>query len=116
MVRPGKDGRAVLHAQVATLHGSSIKYEFGDGKDNLGFWTNAEDFASWRLAIAKGGTQAVAAAKKLVFHAAEHDADAQLKLDQATARLIARLRVGAEGQEGMRAFLERRKPAWCDAD
>ena len=32
------------------------------------------------------------------------------------ARLIARLRVGAEGQEGMRAFLERRKPAWCDAD
>jgi methylglutaconyl-CoA hydratase len=68
------------------------------------------------VAIAKGGPQAVAAAKKLVFHAAEHDADAQLKLDQATARLIARLRVGAEGQEGMRAFLERRKPAWCDAD
>jgi hypothetical protein len=59
VVRQGKDGRAVLHAQVATLHGNSIKYEFGNGKDNLGYWTNAEDFASWRLVIANGGTFAV---------------------------------------------------------
>jgi hypothetical protein len=56
VVRQGKDGRVVLHAQVATVHGNTLKYEFGDGKDNLGFWTNAEDFASWRLVIAKGGT------------------------------------------------------------
>jgi methylglutaconyl-CoA hydratase len=68
------------------------------------------------IAIAKGGPQSVMAAKKLIFHAADHDVDAQLRLDQMTARLIARLRVGAEGQEGMRAFLDRRKPAWCDAD
>lgn len=29
-----------------------------------------------------------------------------------TAALIARLRTGAEGQEGLRAFLEKRPPAW----
>ena len=29
-----------------------------------------------------------------------------------TARLIARVRVGPEGQEGVRAFLERRAPGW----
>jgi methylglutaconyl-CoA hydratase len=29
-----------------------------------------------------------------------------------TAELIARLRVSEEGQEGLRAFLEKRKPAW----
>jgi len=53
------DGRVVLEARLAALHGNTIKYESGDGKDNLGFWTNAEDFASWRLAVAKGGTFAV---------------------------------------------------------
>jgi methylglutaconyl-CoA hydratase len=33
-----------------------------------------------------------------------------------TANLIARLRTGAEGQEGIGAFLERREPRWRDAD
>ena len=65
-------------------------------------------------AIGKGGPTAVSAAKKLAYHAAGHDADAQLKLDQYTARLIARLRVGGEGQEGMRAFLDKRLPCWQD--
>ena len=31
-----------------------------------------------------------------------------------TAQLAARLRTGEEGQEGLRAFLERRKPSWAD--
>jgi methylglutaconyl-CoA hydratase len=30
------------------------------------------------------------------------------------ARTAARLRTGDEGQEGLRAFLERRKPTWMD--
>jgi 1,4-dihydroxy-2-naphthoyl-CoA synthase len=30
------------------------------------------------------------------------------------AALIARLRVSDEGQEGLRAFLEKRKPSWSD--
>ncbi len=30
-----------------------------------------------------------------------------------TAEIIARLRVSAEGQEGMAAFLEKRKPRWA---
>lgn len=31
-----------------------------------------------------------------------------------TAKLIARLRVGPEGQEGMTAFLDKRKPGWAN--
>jgi methylglutaconyl-CoA hydratase len=31
-----------------------------------------------------------------------------------TARMIAELRVSREGQEGMAAFLEKRKPNWTD--
>jgi len=63
-------------------------------------------------ALLAGGPEAVTSSKKLVFLAGGHDPDTQLSQDQATARLIARLRVGAEGQEGMRAFLEKRAPAW----
>jgi len=59
VVHQDKDGRVVLHAKVAALHGNTIRYESGEGKDNLGSWTNAEDFASWRLAVEKGGTFAV---------------------------------------------------------
>jgi methylglutaconyl-CoA hydratase len=42
----------------------------------------------------------------------------QLSWDEArdfTTQMIAELRCGQEGQEGMRAFLERRKPAWSAA-
>jgi methylglutaconyl-CoA hydratase len=34
---------------------------------------------------------------------------------QETARTAARLRAGDEGQEGLRAFLERRKPTWIES-
>jgi methylglutaconyl-CoA hydratase len=56
------------------------------------------------------GPAAAAAAKALVRRvAAGGDAAA---IDAANADLIARLRVSAEGQEGIAAFLDKRKPAW----
>jgi methylglutaconyl-CoA hydratase len=60
--------------------------------------------------LLKAGPVASASAKALVravgAHAdgARHDAD--------NAALIARLRVSAEGQEGLSAFLDKRKPSW----
>lgn len=56
----------------------------------------------------KAGPAAAAAAKKLPDLAL-------LPLDEAalqTVRIIAGLRVGDEGQEGMAAFLEKRRPSW----
>jgi methylglutaconyl-CoA hydratase len=41
--------------------------------------------------------------------AGERDRD---RLDADNAALIARLRVSAEGQEGLGAFLDKRKPGW----
>ena len=35
------------------------------------------------------------------------------RIDRDNAALIARLRVSAEGQEGLGAFLDKRSPAWC---
>jgi methylglutaconyl-CoA hydratase len=61
--------------------------------------------------LLKAGPIAAASAKTLVRRvAAGGDAAA---VDAANADLIARLRVSAEGQEGLAAFLDKRKPAWC---
>lgn len=60
--------------------------------------------------LLKAGPIATATAKSLVRQvAASSDRDA---LDTGNAELIARLRVSAEGQEGLAAFLEKRTPAW----
>jgi methylglutaconyl-CoA hydratase len=56
------------------------------------------------------GPNAVTHCKKLIFNIANKET-----IDQAlesTARMIAEIRASAEGQEGMAAFLEKRKPAW----
>ncbi|MDB5476352.1 MAG: enoyl-CoA hydratase/isomerase family protein [Phenylobacterium sp.] len=60
------------------------------------------------LACAPG---AMADAKRLAAEVAFRDIDHELL--ELTARRIAATRVGEEGQEGVRAFLERRKPAWA---
>jgi len=61
--------------------------------------------------LLKAGPVAAARAKSLVREVvARSDRDA---IDAANADLIARLRVSAEGQEGLSAFLDKRPPAWA---
>jgi len=60
--------------------------------------------------LLKAGPVAAAEAKSLVRRVVSHaDRD---RHDAANADLIARLRVSPEGQEGIGAFLDKRKPAW----
>lgn len=61
--------------------------------------------------LLRAGPVASAQAKALVRAVQPHvDRDA---LDGATADLIAALRTSPEGQEGLGAFLDKRKPAWA---
>lgn len=62
--------------------------------------------------LLQGGPQAQAAAKHLVRQVCHADIDAENHLKQTTAELIAQMRVSEEGQEGLAAFLEKRKPRW----
>jgi len=62
--------------------------------------------------ILKAGPRAVGHCKKLAYHAAGHDEDRQVVLDQYTAHLIAEIQTSPEGMEGINAFLEKRRPAW----
>src|SRR5262245_50117742 len=54
---------------------------------------------------------AIAAAKELVSGVAGQPLEKALEF---AAQAIARSRAGAEGQAGMKAFLERQKPPWID--
>lgn len=64
--------------------------------------------------VLDGGPLAVTQCKQLVFAIAGHSAETQKITDEMTARLIARLRVSDEGQEGLAAFLEKRRPGWVN--
>jgi methylglutaconyl-CoA hydratase len=60
--------------------------------------------------VLHGGPNALRAAKQLIRDvSAPQDRD---RLGEHTARLLASLRISPEGQEGLSAFLERRKATW----
>jgi methylglutaconyl-CoA hydratase len=64
-------------------------------------------------ALAAGGAAAHAKCKELVQAIA---ATPRGEIDQITSAMIASARSSAEGREGVRAFLEKRKPNWVEAD
>lgn len=65
--------------------------------------------------LCMAGPIAAASAKTLVREVVAAGADRD-GLDRANADLIAALRVSAEGQEGLSAFLEKRPPRWASQE
>jgi methylglutaconyl-CoA hydratase len=64
--------------------------------------------------LLQGGPEALRITKELVF-----DVSNNLTLSntiEKTAGIIAEIRASGEGQEGMAAFLEKRKPRWTEVD
>ena len=55
-VLPGQaaDGTMTMPARAET-HGNGVQVEEKGGRPNLGFWTNAQDWVSWRFKLDKGG-------------------------------------------------------------
>jgi methylglutaconyl-CoA hydratase len=63
--------------------------------------------------LAKGGPLAQAEAKRLALRVAGVTRESAERIDVENAQLIAHLRVSAEGQSGLAAFLEKRAPDWA---
>ncbi len=61
--------------------------------------------------LGKGGPLAQREAKRLVLRVSRSNGEAT-EVDATNAALIASLRVSAEGQAGLNAFLDKRAPAW----
>lgn len=58
-VKPGGDGKIVLHARDAIVYGRTLRYEPEPHKNTLGYWTDAADWAKWELEIPAPGRYAV---------------------------------------------------------
>ncbi len=58
------------------------------------------------------GPKAMSHCKNLIFNISNKESLEQAL--ESTARMIAEIRASEEGQEGMAAFLEKRKPKWID--
>lgn len=49
------DGTILLHARTARVHGTQLRYEPQPHKNTLGFWTEADDYATWEFTVTKPG-------------------------------------------------------------
>lgn len=67
------------------------------------------EFEKWIEKFLKAGPEAGREAKTLIKNVLELDSD---KVTEYTCKTISRIRTGNEGQEGMKALLEKRKPSW----
>ncbi len=67
--------------------------------------------ARWLNQLVTSGPVAVAKCKELIRNVPRMDLD---EAGPYTAEMIAKMRVSDEGQEGMAAFLEKRKPGWAE--
>ncbi len=65
--------------------------------------------------LGKGGPIAQAEAKTLALRMGGLTREGAERIDAENAKLIARLRVSPEGQEGLGAFLDKRAPRWVTA-
>lgn len=64
--------------------------------------------------LLKGGPLAQREAKQLAMRMAGMESEAAKRIDAENAALIARLRVSAEGQQGIGAFLDKRPADWLE--
>lgn len=68
--------------------------------------------AALTAALLAGAPGAQADAKRLIRHVTGRSEELDARLARETAQWIARLRAGAEGREGLAAFLGKRAPSW----
>jgi len=54
-IRQKEDGSVELKAIDAAIFGTTARYESGNGKDNIGYWTNLEDYVAWDFVINRPG-------------------------------------------------------------
>jgi methylglutaconyl-CoA hydratase len=88
---------AVRAKEIGLVHAIVAREELDDAVDRF-----VAEFLS-------AGPEAIAAAKALIARVSSSTLDDAREL---TAAAIASRRVSKEGQEGLKAFLEKRKPAW----
>jgi methylglutaconyl-CoA hydratase len=99
------------YALTAERFDAAVAHRIGLISDVVESADQLDDWIAEMSSTLKGnGPQALAACKRVLSEVGGRDWDASTTL---TTRRIAERRVSDEGQEGLKAFLEKRKPAWA---
>ncbi|WP_420588835.1 enoyl-CoA hydratase/isomerase family protein [Bacterioplanoides sp.] len=99
---------------TAELINAEKAYEIGLIHQIVSRETLSEVTSGWIKNLLNNGPQAIAATKQLIRDVSNKPVDDELK--NYTSELIAHLRVGDEGQEGLTAFFEKRKASYATGD
>jgi alpha-L-fucosidase len=87
-IEQSQDGTINLKAAEATINGDTAQYESGNGRDNIGFWTNPDDSVSWALHITQPGTFQV----QVTYACAPGTADAEYRVSVGERKVIGTVR------------------------
>jgi alpha-L-fucosidase len=82
-VTPDAAGNFILAADAAELHGDRLATEEKDGKANIGFWDNGNDWAAWKIKVSKPGKYQVS------VNAGTVHADAQVSIEAGSQKAAA---------------------------
>ncbi len=55
-ITAGSSNVFYLPASLAKTHGTTLRYEPDEKKNTLGYWTNVDDWASWKIDVRKPGS------------------------------------------------------------
>lgn len=58
-IEPGKDGVIVMPACKAKVFGKQLQFEPLPHKNTVGYWVNADDYATWKIGVPKTGVYQV---------------------------------------------------------
>ena len=84
-IRESADGVVLLSAVDAEIHGSAARFESGAGKDNIGYWSEIDDWVEWTFRVARPGRFRV-----LIEYACAPDNGGTFRLNVAGAELAGR--------------------------
>jgi methylglutaconyl-CoA hydratase len=112
VVRAMGGRQARRYAVTAETFSAAQAKEYGLVHEVVPAQSLAEVRDKWLARVKGNGPQAMAAAKGLIRRAADQPLDDDLR--RWTAERIAERRASDEGKDGIRAFLEKRKPSWIE--
>jgi alpha-L-fucosidase len=61
IISQAPNGIVLLPASEASLHGSTLRYELGPQRDNIGFWLRPEEWVDWDFKLNSPGTYELSA-------------------------------------------------------
>ena len=86
-VPQSKDGSVKLPAVDATIHGATARHDSAQGTENIGYWTNVQDWVDWNISIKTRGAFEV----QITYACSDADAGSEFTVEVANQKLTGKV-------------------------